>query len=143
MNNFIYEKLNVLSEEICHDIIEIFNKNTNTDNIIQEVIIQKETNIRLHNLISSELNKHIQLYIKNTESINYDNTTQHMFKHDNILINQYLTIKKYKKNEDFQKYTNTFTISENSMSVLNFIIYLHYFLNLLFIIILYHYHIIN
>jgi hypothetical protein len=141
--NFIYENDNSLSEELCNDIIELYeNDDRKYDGITQgglqkkiknttDLIIPKNNEKweKIEKCLYKELHKNILKYIKhiNCESYNpeFNNGRDaNIFKNKNLEAPGFM-IQKYEKNVGEYVYHDDFSIENNKHRIITFLWYLN------------------
>lgn len=141
--NFIYENDNSLCEELCNDIIELYENDENKDEgrtiggvdmkikNTTDLIIPKNNEKwkKIEECLYKELHKNILKYIEqiNCESYNpkFNNGTDtNIFKNTNLEA-YYFMIQKYDKNKGEYIYHNDFYLEKNKYRVITFLWYLN------------------
>lgn len=141
--NYIYTKQNSLPSELCDEIIDYYNQegknryegvtagglNKNTKDTLDFCI---PTNIDINNkwfkindILSSELQENLKIYIKNIENkLCNDSTADYKIFDVNYFKENVFMVQKYKKQKGKYIYHNDFSIDKNGYRVITYLWYL-------------------
>lgn len=144
MNNYIYLKYNSLPDELCDEIIDYYNKegnnryegitagglNKNTKDTLDYCIPVNNNSDdkwnKINEILSSELQKNLKIYINNIENSLCNNFTSNYKIFDkNYFKENTFMIQKYKKQKGKYIYHDDFSIDEKGHRVITYLWYLN------------------